>query len=35
VSLEFLLKDISTVNNDPGRLVRWAGIAMETVRRYE
>ena len=35
VNLEFLLKDISTVKNDPGRLVRWAAIAMETVERYE
>jgi len=29
LSLELLLKDVSTVNNQPGRLTRWAEIAME------
>jgi len=29
--LEIILKDISTVNNDPSRLWKWAKIAMETV----
>ena len=28
VNLEFLLKDVSTVKNDPGRLTRWAETAM-------
>lgn len=32
-SLEFILKDISTVRNDPKRLWRWAEIAMEEVQR--
>jgi hypothetical protein len=27
--LEFILKDISTVNHDPSRLKKWADIAME------
>ncbi len=32
VNLELILKDISTVRSDPGRLTRWAQIAMETVQ---
>ncbi len=32
-NLEFLLKDISTIHNDPKRLWRWAEIAMEEVQR--
>ncbi len=31
--LELLLKDISTLNNEPQRLWRWAEIAMEEVQR--
>ena len=31
--LEMILKDISTVRNDPKRLWRWAEIAMEEARR--
>jgi len=34
VNLEFLLKDVSTVKNDPGRLTRWAETAMEAVEGY-
>ena len=29
LSIEFLLKDVSTVRNDPARLARWAEIAMD------
>jgi len=29
--LEFILKDISTVRNDPERLKKWADIAMSVV----
>ena len=32
-SLEFILKDISTIRRDPARLWRWAEIAMEEVQR--
>ena len=32
-SLEFILKDISTVKHEPWRLWRWAEIAMEEVQR--
>lgn len=32
-NLEFILKDISTIRNDPKRLWRWAEIAMEEVQR--
>ena len=32
-NLEFILKDISTVNYDPQKLWRWAEIAMEEVQR--
>ena len=32
-SLEFILKDISTVKHEPWRLQRWAEIAMEEVQR--
>ena len=31
--VEFIMKDISTVNNDPPRLWRWAQIAMEEVQK--
>lgn len=31
VNLEFILKDISTVNHDPTRLEKWAKVAMEVV----
>ena len=31
VNLEFLLKDVSTVKGEPGRLVRWAETAMRVV----
>ncbi|MCL2494647.1 MAG: hypothetical protein FWE98_03200 [Oscillospiraceae bacterium] len=31
VNLEFLLKDVSTVKNDPSRLPRWAEVAMGVV----
>ena len=34
VNLEFLLKDISTVKNDPSRLTRWAEVAMSVVENY-
>lgn len=33
VNLEFILKDITTVNHDPERLWRWAELAMEEVSR--
>jgi hypothetical protein len=33
VNLEIILKDISTVRSDPGRLVQWAKIAMEEVQK--
>ena len=33
VNLEFILKDISTVNHEPERLARWADIAMEIVNQ--
>jgi hypothetical protein len=33
VNLEFLLKDISTVRNDPSRLTRWNNVAMELVSK--
>lgn len=32
--VEFLLKDVSTLKNDPNRLARWAKIAMKVVNRY-
>ena len=32
-NLELILKDISTIRNDPSRLWRWAEIAMEEVQR--
>ena len=32
VNLEFILKDISTVNREPQRLTKWAEIAMELVQ---
>lgn len=32
-NIEFILKDISTINRDPSRLRRWAQIAMEEVQR--
>ena len=31
VNLEFLLKDVSTVRNDPARLARWANVAMRVM----
>ena len=31
-NLELILKDVSTVSNEPERLVRWADIAMEVVQ---
>jgi len=31
VNLEFILKDISTVNYEPGRLARWHEIVMSVV----
>jgi hypothetical protein len=31
--LEFILKDLSTVNNEPSRLWRWAEIAMEVAKK--
>ena len=34
VNVELILKDISTVNNDPSRLTRWNDVAMETVEKY-
>jgi len=34
INLEFLLKDVSTVKNDPGRLTRWAETAMRVVESY-
>jgi len=34
VNLEFLLKDVSTVRNDPGRLTRWAEVAMWVCEGY-
>ena len=33
-NLEILLKDVSTVNNNPNRLTRWADIAMDVVENY-
>lgn len=33
VNVELILKDISTVNNEPERLTRWAQIAMEEANR--
>ena len=32
VGLEFILKDVSTVCHDPGRLSQWAEVAMETAQ---
>lgn len=34
VSLELILKDVSTVRYEPQRLERWARLAMETVERF-
>ncbi|MCL2299558.1 MAG: hypothetical protein FWC27_05365 [Firmicutes bacterium] len=34
VNLEFLLKDVSTVRKDPGRLTRWAETAMRVAEGY-
>jgi hypothetical protein len=34
-SVEVILKDISTVQNKPERLWRWAEIAMEEAKKYE
>jgi hypothetical protein len=34
VNLEFILKDISTVRNDPSRLTKWAEVAMKVVESY-
>lgn len=34
VKVEFLLKDISTVQNQPNRLVEWANAAMQIVEHY-
>ena len=34
VNIEFILKDVSTVRNDPARLTRWADIAMEVADRF-
>ena len=34
LSLEFLLKDVSTIKKDPARLTRWADIAMQVVQNY-
>lgn len=34
VNLELILKDVSTVRNDPARLTRWADIAMQVVEKY-
>jgi len=34
INLEFLLKDVSTVRNDPARLTRWAEIAMRVMEGY-
>ena len=31
---EFILKDLSTVRNQPERLVRWAEIAGEVIQRF-
>ncbi|OON96727.1 MAG: hypothetical protein ATN31_09325 [Candidatus Epulonipiscioides saccharophilum] len=34
LNVELLLKDVSTLKNDPTRLTRWAKIAMEVVNNY-
>ncbi len=34
LNVEFLLKDVSTVNYDPKRLDRWAAIVNETIYKY-
>jgi len=34
VNLEFLLKDVSTVRKEPGRLTQWADTAMRVVEGY-
>jgi len=34
VNLEFLLKDVSTVRNEPKRLTRWADVAMNVMENY-
>jgi len=34
LSLELLLKDVSTVKNDPARLTQWADVAMQVVEGY-
>ena len=34
VNLEFLLKDVSTVRGEPGRLARWAETAMRVAESY-
>lgn len=34
IKVEFLLKDISTVQNKPERLVEWANAAMQLVEKY-
>ncbi len=33
-NLEFLLKDVSTVKNEPARLTRWADVAMRVVQDW-
>jgi hypothetical protein len=34
LSAEVILKDISTVRDDPRRLWEWASLAMQTVEEY-
>jgi hypothetical protein len=34
LSVEIILKDISTVRYDPHRLWEWAALAMQTVEEY-
>ena len=34
VSLELILKDISTVRYEPERLEKWAALAMNTVEKF-